>query len=244
MTKTLTHLVRAGAAVAALSAFATGANAALVQTPFGDPFPAGSFVILTPSAAFETPFGWVESILLSNFSTNTPTDLGADDYQYTDTTVRFTNDFVNTPGGTKVGSFVGQVDATGFVSVVYDRLPSFVSPGDFSAEITSATFNGDVFNLAGTDVGDLTTRVNPTTGFATAGTANFTGTVPDQFVETLFLVRGQFNAGSGFEDTPNLQGSSNPTPTAAVPVPATAALLIPGMLGMVALRRRRTVAVA
>jgi hypothetical protein len=221
MTKTLTHLVRAGAAAVALSTFATGANAALVESPQGDPFPAGSFVILTPSSPFSTPFGSVAEIVLSDFNL-----LGT------------------TTGDFDASDFISG-DPTGFLVYVYDR-PNAGTAGEFVAEIALATFEGDVIDSGSNNLGSMTTRINPGSGLETVGTATFTEDGALQFVSTLFTVKGQYDPGTGFVDSPDLIGNSNPTPNPpiSVPVPASAALLIPGMLGMVALRRRRTSAVA
>lgn len=231
MKTTMTFLAGAGLAAAAMTTLASSAQAVPVRTPFGDPFPADSFVIMSPSSPFSTPFGTVNSILLSGFGTNTPVDLGGDDYQYTDTTVMFTNDFLD-GSGNKVGSFVGMVDPTGFVSVLSNRVPGFVSPGEFAAEITAATFVGDVFDLDGNVIATgFTTRVNPDAGFETIGTATFTGEVPDQLVETSFNVKGQFSEdGVNFTDTPDLGAVSNPSETPTT-VPEPSAILGLATLG-------------
>jgi hypothetical protein len=244
----------------ALSTFATGANAALVESPQGDPFPAGSFVILTPSSPFSTPFGSVAEIVLSDFNLLGTTTGDFDgqgdgtDFRYVYTQVKFSNDFLDGSGNVS-GSYVGDIDfdasdfisgdPTGFLVYVYDR-PNAGTAGEFVAEIALATFEGDVIDSGSNNRGSMTTRINPGSGLETVGTATFTEDGALQFVSTLFTVKGQYDPGTGFVDSPDLIGNSNPTPNPpiSVPVPASAALLIPGMLGMVALRRRRTSAVA
>jgi hypothetical protein len=258
MTKTLTHLVRAGAAAVALSTFATGANAALVASPNGDPFPLGSLVTLTPSAAFPTPFGWVREILLSGFENNpsiqpnTPT---SGDYRYRYFSTIFSNDFWSTAtGGSQVGTYEGTVGGAGFAVDIFDR-GGFTTTGTFDAEIISATFNGTAYDMSSGILGTLTTQVSGTV--PTEGTATFTEIGGTLYVETSFEVEGQFEGRDpngncldpsgavvscpAFADVP-LDGDSNPSQPSAVPLPATLALLLPGLLGMAGLRRRKAVA--
>jgi len=257
MTKTLTHLARTGVAAAALATFATGAHAALVASPNGDPFPQGSLVTLTPEAPFQTPFGWVRGIELSGFEDSPsiqPNKPASGDYRYRYFETVFSNIFWSAAtGGTQTGYYQGAIDAVGFTVEVYAR-GSLTATGPFIARITSATFNGDVFNMSDALLGTLTTQVSES--LPTTGTATYTTVNGKLYVETSFDVQGQFEGRNpdnqcldqdgdvidcpAFADVP-LDGDSNPP---VVPVPATAALLLPGLLGLRALRRRRTAAAA
>jgi hypothetical protein len=265
MTKTLTHLVRAGAAAVALSTFATGANAALVPSPNGDPFPEGSVVILDPGTPFNTPFGWVRQIVLSGFEAspsaqfNTP---AANDIRYNYASPIFTNDFwTDATGGSTKGYFEGDVvfsGPQGFVVDVFNRGTSTaLNLGELQAQIIRATFNGDVWtdNTMTTSIGTMTTQVSGTA--PTEGTATFSQIGGQLYVETSFVVQGQFEGRDPNDNCLNLSGNiiscpafadveldgdSNPSQPSAVPLPATLALLLPGLLGMAGLRRRKAVA--
>jgi hypothetical protein len=140
VTTSITTLARAGVAALALTTLATGAQASLVESPNGDPFPEGSLVLLSPEDPFNTPFGWVREIQLSGFEASPsiqPNNPTSGDYRYRYYNVLFSNAFwSDATGGTQMGSFEGSLDSggPGFNVVLFDR-GGIVTQGTFAAEI-------------------------------------------------------------------------------------------------------------
>jgi len=232
-TRTFSMLKRTAIVVAAIAAFASVANATPVFSSSGDPFPAGSTVTLTPG--FDTPFGHVDYITLLDFAITSQVQSGANqNFKYTAT---FFNEFKN-PSGDVVGSYTGTTPL--FEANILAR-PGFFQAGTFAAQLLSATFNGNVTDLGGSVVGTLQTRLDP--GQNTTGTVTYVGPLQiggifGMTADSLFSVPAQYavNGGTDFTNVP-LTGASTPAP-AAVPGPATLLLIVPGLLGFLATRRR------
>lgn len=235
-------LSRAALAAVVLATASTGAFAAPVFTAFGDPFPVGSTVTMVPGSPgnFGTPFGTVEEIVLSNFSLLSTSPAGSDiKYIYSAT---FFNEFLSGPGGSVVGSFTGTT--SNFDVTLFGRTGAF-NTGPFNAEITAATFAGDVKDASNAVVfSNFMTGISPT--IDSTGTATFTGPVVVDgnlglMANTSFNVQGQYSTdgGNSFTPTPPLNADSTP---AAAPAPATAALMLLGLAGIARARRQRAAA--
>jgi len=235
LAKTLSTLKRTALAVAALSVFASVASATPVFSSSGDPFPAGSTITLSPG--FNTPFGHVDYATLKDFVVTSQAQVGANqNFKYTAT---FFNEFKDT-GGVVVGTYTG---TTALFEAVIDNRPGFFQPGTFVAHLLSATFDGVVKDLSNVTQGTLATRIDP--GQNTTGSITYVGPILVNGIfgmtaDSLFTVPGQYavNGSTIFSDVP-LTGASTPA-TTSVPEPSTLLLIVPGLLGLLANRRRRS----
>lgn len=210
---------------------ATPVSAAPVFTGNGDPFPMGGEVLLTGS--FDTPFGHVNNIVISNYNLQNIAFMGGN--QTVTYTADFTNYFINGGVATPV-TFTGGT----FVARVMGR-SSLFQTGTFNAQLLDATFSGAIMGNA------VIARIDPAT--PTVGTVTFTGPVTQNgnlgfLVDTDFNVRGQFNVNGGpFTDAP-LRGTSQPQGTGVVDVPEPGAgavfgVFVGGLTALVGIARRR-----
>jgi hypothetical protein len=238
MTKTLTHLVRAGAAVAALTV-AGAANASFVNSTAPDPFYAGPGVVLEANSGslIELPsIGpggatlYTNQIIIDNFSYPS---VASSVFSYTADFFAELLDATAAPAG-------GTVDLSGGSFVVeFTSRDSPFETGTFDMVLTDATFSGTT-SLGDTIVVDLANIPTANVSILPLGAG---GTSPWAInYNKPFVVDGQYelNDDGNVIQTPGL-GDINGQPL-AVPVPATALILLPGLLGIVGLRRRKAIA--
>jgi hypothetical protein len=192
------------------------------------------------SPGFDTPFGHVDYATVKNFALTSQVQNGAnEDFKYTATLF---NEFKS--GGVVTGTYTG---TTALFDVRVDNRPGFFQAGTFVAHLLSATFDGVVKDLANVTQGTLQARIDP--GQNTTGTVTYVGPLSvngvfGMTVDSLFSVPGQYavNGSSTYSNVP-LTGASTPIVVTTVPEPSTLLLMVPGLLGLLA-TRRRTVAVA
>jgi hypothetical protein len=238
MTRTLTHLVRAGAAVAALTV-AGAANASFVNSTAPDPFFGGPGVVLEANSGslIELPsIGpggitlYTDQIIIDNF---TFPSVASSVFSYT---ADFFAELLDNTGA----STGATVDLTGGSFVVdYTSRSSPFQTGTFDMVLNDATFSGttSVGDAIVVDLANIPTAnvsILPLGGGAAGPWAiNY---------NTPFVVDGQYelNDDGNLIQTPGL-GDINGQPL-AVPVPATALILLPGLLGVIGLRRRKVIA--
>ncbi|MFO1433265.1 MAG: hypothetical protein U1F76_24720 [Candidatus Competibacteraceae bacterium] len=230
--KSLSTLTRAAFAAVVLAAAASTASATPVFTPNGDPFPTGSNIILGPG--YDSPFGYIPYRLITDFQLQSiDTTGGNETFTYT---AAGSYPILDAPGGNQVGS--GQGTVSDFTVAILGRTGLFET-GTFDLVINSYTSDG-VVSPSGDHVQGM---LNP--GLASGGTVTFTGPVtvggvPGLLADTSFDINGQGRINGGpLIILPPQHGTSSPLPPSAVPEPATAALVIPGLLALLGVRRRR-----
>lgn len=230
--ESLSTLTRAAFAAVVLAATASTASATPVFTPFGDPFPTGTTLIATPGTTVSV--GYIPYRIASNFHLQTFSTTGGNQtFVYTDD---LSFPILDAPGGNQVGS--GQATSTDFTVTISGRAGLFET-GTFNLVLDSYTTNG-VLSPGGVPSHGL---LNP--GLASGGTVTFTGPVtvggvPGLLADTSFIINRIVSVnGRPPYILPPLNATSSPFPPSAVPEPATAALVIPGLLAMLGVRRRR-----
>jgi hypothetical protein len=240
MKNPMTHLARTGFAAVALATAAGSANASFVNNSAPDPFFGGPGIILQADAGALIslpgigPGGadlFTSQIVIDDFTfPSVSTDI------FTYTADFFAELLDNT--GAPVG---GQVDLDNgnFVVEFVGRTSPFQT-GTFDLVLSDATFTGttSVGDTIEVSLANIPTANVTISGLGTGGTGPY-------LVEynTPFQVDGQYelNDSGDIITTPGL-GDVNGQPT--VPVPATAAFLVPGLIGLAAMRRRNRRAAA
>ncbi|AUB82265.1 hypothetical protein [Candidatus Thiodictyon syntrophicum] len=229
LTPYLSTPARAALAALALATVSTGAYA--FPSPVPDPF-LGQIVDLQatpPGTWLALPgLGYTQSFQISGFTGPTPTD---DVYRYSASFLSYLSD-------TSGGPVVRTANLTGtnnFVVQFTDRTdPS--AGGTFDMILQMASFSGTVDGMSV----DVSLANIPTGRVSMTGT---TGNFQINYI-TPFSVTAQYSLNGGDpEPVPGLLADVNGQPAAA-PVPATAALAIPGLLAMAGLRRRRAAVAA
>jgi len=243
MTYSMSTPARAALAALALAAVSTGASAFTSVLP--DPFwnhsvdlqstPPGSRIELPGVGPGGTTL-YASSFLINGFST--PSTVG-DVNTYSAT---FNVNFLNQDGSVALNPGNGQPGVAHlpgtFVVQFVGRASNF-DIGTYTANLQTATFSG---------MSSINTPLYVNLANIPQARINIAGTPGNYEITYLtpFNVQGQyFN---------NLNGSGNPVPVpplgdtngqpAQTPVPATAALAIPGLLAMAGLRRRRAAVAA
>ena len=249
--KTLSTLRRTALAVAALSVISTAAHAGFSVAP--DPFfgnaagvdlqaAAGTLMAL-PGVGPGGATLYANNFHIGSFAIVASDQVGADLHvQYS---ANFHVDFLKADG-TPAGGFADLTGAgqsspvpNGF-HVTYLNRNNVFQTGIYDMVLDTATFSGTssiggplYVSLAGPSNG----KVDIST--ASGGGYNITYLTP-------FTIQGQYTLNSDGSGTPTTVpplGDANGQP-AEVPVPATAALAIPGLLAMAGLRRRRAAVAA
>lgn len=231
MTRSLSIPARAALAAVALAAVSTGASAFF--SSYADPFlgqtvdlqtsPAGSWVALPG-------LGFTQSFLINDFA---GPSLTGDVYSYS---ANFTSELSDAVGG-DVARTADLTGTNNFVVQFVGRTNPFTqATGIFDLILQTADFTGTVDG----QVVDVSLANVPT---ARVSIQNHAGGGYDITYLTPFHVDGQYAIDGGDPiDVPGL-GDVNGQPP-SVPLPATAVLMIPGLLGVLGLRRRRAAAAA
>ncbi len=248
--KTLSTLRRTALAVAALSVISTAAHAGFSVAP--DPFfgnaagvdlqaAAGTLMTL-PGVGPGGSTLYANNFHIGNFA------IVASDAVGTDLHVQYSADFhvdFLLSDGTPAGGFANLTGAgqttpvpNGF-HVTYQNRNNVFQTGIFNMLLDVATFSGTssiggplYVSLAGPSTGQV--NISPT-----VGGYNITYLTP-------FTIQGQYTLNSDGSGTPTTVpplGDTNGQPLSTVPEPSTLLLMVPGLLGLLA-TRRRAVAVA
>ncbi|MFO1433267.1 MAG: hypothetical protein U1F76_24735 [Candidatus Competibacteraceae bacterium] len=228
--ESLSTLTRTAFAAVVLAAAASTASATPVFTPFGDPFPAGSLIIV--GSGFQpgigsTPYSIIYNIQLQSIDTTG----GNQAFVYT--AENYAPLHLDTLGDQIVIGSIPDLTVT-----VYGRAGLFET-GTFDL-VLGGSFSEAVMYPSGDHI---TSKLNP--DLVSAGTVTFTGPVtvgglPGLLAESSFTINtmASFNGGP-FIILPPQDATTSPNNPFAVPEPATAALVIPGLLALLGVRRRR-----
>jgi len=230
LTPCLSTPARAALAAIALATVPTGAYAFTSAVP--DPF-IGQTVDLQatpPGTWLNLPgLGWTQSFQISGFTGPTPTD---DVYRYS---ASFQSLLSDASGGPVVRT-ANLTGTTNFVVQFVGRTAGPYVGGTYDMVLQMANFSG----LVDGKVVEVSLANIPTGRVSMTGT---TGNFQINYI-TPFSVTAQYSLDGGDpEQVPGLLADVNGQP-AQVPVPATAALAIPGLLAMAGLRRRRAAVAA
>jgi hypothetical protein len=249
--KTLSTLRRTALAVAALSVISTAAHAGFSNAP--DPFFGNAAGVDLQAAAGTLmalpgvgPGGvtlYANNFHIGSFAIVASDVVGADLHvQYS---ANFHVDFLKADG-TPAGGFADLTGAgqsspvpNGF-HVTYENRNNVFQTGIFNMVLDTATFSGTssiggplYVSLAGPATGKVDISQ------ASGGGYNITYLTP-------FTIQGQYTLNSDGSGTPTTVpplGDTNGQPLSTVPEPSTLLLMVPGLLGLLA-TRRRAVAVA
>lgn len=214
-------------------------SATPLPTNFGAPFPGAnelpnSTALLIPNGGpITTPFGIVEEFLIDSFVLDFGSSnfFGSPDQTFVYSSARFSNDFLDAPGGNVVGSFEGFT--TNFEVIVENR-PNTTGAsalGSFTIEIVDATFDGEVRDAGDTFVANMQTRIDPVTNPST-GTALFSNIGFQQYVQTDLSIGGQYQVCDGSLTFP-APGSCDPNGYTDVPITASSITVpVTGTLGL------------
>ncbi len=240
----LSKLACTTVAAIGLAASSITALAVPIETPAPVPYPTGSGVALIPdpSPAAIPGFGFVDTFFIEDFTVISYVADGADGVETltANFVVSFEDGSGNPTGSANLpGDF--QVRILGRPGN-FDAITGDPILGTFDAILELATFNGT------TSSGDaMTVRLDPTS--TSTGQISITENPAGGFffdTPTPFIVQGQYNVNGGtFNDAPNLTAENQPIgfnsnpPTVGVPEPATLTLTLAGLLGGLAVRRRR-----
>jgi len=252
--QSLSTIVRTTIGALALAAASTAVDAAFINNipdPFlgtGGPNPR---VVLTTAAgtAVELPgVGpggvplYAKQFELSNFRF---VGFGSPNAGYGLYRADFFAEFLLADGVTPAGGSVTLTNASPeaanfgvqFNQLNGDPRGSNFDPGVFDMILNLATFDG-TYNNGVADVAMVVSlAANATARVSITNNPNGSGYVIDYL--SAFVIQGQYTLNSGDPiNVPNL-GDANGQPLADVPLPATAVLMIPGLLGVFGLRRRR-----
>ncbi|MEI7870366.1 MAG: PEP-CTERM sorting domain-containing protein [Candidatus Methylumidiphilus sp.] len=248
LAKTLSTLKRTALAVAALSVISTAAHAGFSNAP--DPFfgnsagvdlqaAAGTLMTL-PGVGPDGVTLYADNFHIGNFAIVASDVVGANLHvQYR---ANFHVDFLQADGTPAVGGFANLTGAgqsspvpNGF-HVTYENRNNVFQTGIFNMVLDTATFSGTssiggplYVSLAGPSTGQVDIS-------STSGGYNITYLTP-------FTIQGQYTLntdGSGTPTTVPPLGDTNGQPLSTVPEPSTLLLIVPGLLGLLANRRRRS----
>lgn len=244
LTKTLSTLKRTALAVAALSAFATTAHAGFSSAP--DPFFGNAAGVDLQAAAGTLmalpgvgPGGvtlYANNFHIGNFQIMNTSNVAANLH------VRYSADFhvdFLDAAGAATGGFANLTGAgnetpvpNGFHVTYYNRANVFQT-GIFDMLLETATFSGT------SSIGGPLYVSLAQTATAKVDISAHTGGGYDITYLTPFIIQGQYTLnsdGSGTPTTVPTLGDTNGQ--SAVPEPSTVLLMIPGLLGLLATRRR------
>jgi len=228
LTPCLSTPARAALAALAVATVSTGAYAFTSTIP--DPF-IGQTVDLqaiTSGTWLELPgLGWTQSFQISGFTGSTP---AGEVYSYS---ASFLSQLSDTVGG-PVARTANLTGTNNFV-VQFPGRTDPTAGGTFDMILQMASFSGTVNGMS-VDV----SLANIPTGRVSIAAAP--GGYEIAYI-TPFSVDGQYSLDGGTPNGAPGLGDVNGQP-AQVPVPATAALAIPGLLAMAGLRRRRAAVAA
>lgn len=253
LAKTLSTLKRTALAVAALSVISTAAHAGFSTAP--DPFFGNSAGVDLQAAAGTLmtlpgvgPGGvtlYANNFHIGNFAIVASDVVSANLHvQYS---ANFHVNFLQADGTPAVGGFADLTGAgqttpvpNGFHVTFLNRTNVFQT-GIFNMVLETATFSG-TSSIGGPLYVSL---AGPATG--QVNISNHTGGGFDITYLTPFTIQGQYTLntdGSGTPTTVPPLGDTNGQPLSTVPEPSTLLLIVPGLLGLLANRRRRALTVA
>jgi hypothetical protein len=218
--------LRAAAAAAALAVTAGAADAAAIFSLSPSPIPDGSGFDLV--GTFDTPFGWVRNVYVTNLEIESLGISGGG------TTETFSGEpsitFYSAPTGgsvTGTASFSAS-DLELFIGGAFNPFTNYL--GTFPEQWLSATWTGTQSPTGDT----LVAEMNP--ALETLGSVTISATTGGYLITNPFTVNGQFSVNGGPPAIlPPLDASLQPigfTPPSAIPEPSTWAMMLLGFAGL------------